>query len=71
MNAKLTDKQLKKLKNAFENKTRTTLRKFDGNDLPPELLLTTKQKAKLRNALNNNMSTDLKLSRAQVSKIVQ
>ena len=44
---------------------------FDGNDLPLELLLTTRQKAKLRNAFNNNMSTDLKLSTAQVSKIVQ
>ena len=70
VNAKLTDKQLKKLKNAVENKTRTTLGMFDGNDLP-ELLLTTRQKAKLRNALNNNMSTDLKLSRAQVSRIIQ
>ena len=44
---------------------------FDGNDLPLELLLTTRQKAKLRNAFNNNMSTDLKLSTAQVSKIIQ
>ena len=30
-----------------------------------------KQKAKLRNAFNNNMSTDLKLSRAQIPKIIQ
>ena len=44
---------------------------FNGNDLPHELLLTTRQKAKLRNALNNNMSTDLKLSKAQISKIIQ
>ena len=36
-----------------------------------ELLLTTRQKTKLRNALNNNMSTDLKLSKAQISKIIQ
>ena len=39
-----------------------------GKDLPHELLLTTRQKAKLRNAFNNNMSTDLKLSKAQISK---
>ena len=39
---------------------------LDGNDLPHELLLTTRQKAKLRNASNNNMSTDLKLSKAQI-----
>ena len=44
---------------------------FDGNDLPHELLLTTKQNTKLRNAFNNNMSTDLKLSKAQISKIIQ
>ena len=44
---------------------------LNGNDLPHELLLTTRQKAKLRNAFNNNISTDLKLSRAQISKIIQ
>ena len=44
---------------------------FDGNDLPHELLLTTRPKTKLRNALNNNMSTDIKLSKAQISKIFQ
>ena len=56
-------------------KTRTTLRKslkiFDVNDLPHELLLTARQKTKLRNAFNNNMSTDIKLSRAQISKVIQ
>ena len=44
---------------------------LDGNDLPHELLLTTRQKTKLRNAFNNNMSTDIKLSKAQISKIIQ
>ena len=72
---KLTDTQLKKLKTGVKNKTGTTLimslNMFDGNDLPHELLLTTRQKAKLRNAFNNNMSTDLKLSKAQISKIIQ
>ena len=29
------------------------------------------KKTKLRNALNNNMSTDLKLPKAQISKIIQ
>ena len=59
----------KKLKTAVKNKTGTTLRMslkmFDGNYY--ELLLTTRQK----NAFNNNMSTDLKLSEAQISKIIQ
>ena len=44
---------------------------FAGNDLPHELLLTTRHKTKLRNVFNNNMSTDLKLSKAQISKIIQ
>ena len=35
------------------------------------MLITTGQKTKLRNAFNNNMSTDLKLSKAQISKIIQ
>ena len=46
------------------------MRMFDGNNLPHELLLTTRQKTKLRNAFNN-MSTDLKVSKAQISKIIQ
>ena len=33
--------------------------------------MTTRQKTKLRNAFNNNTSTDLKLSKAQISKIIQ
>ena len=73
VNVKLSDTQLKKLKTAIKNKTGTTLRislkMFNGNNLPHELLLTTRQKRKLRNALNNNMRTDLKLSEAEISKI--
>ena len=66
MNVKLWDTQLKKLKTAVKNKTGTPLRislkMFNGNDLPYELLLATREKTKLRNAFNKNMSTDLKLS---------
>ena len=43
---------------------------FDGNDLPHELLLTTRQKTNLRTSFNNNMSTDIKLPKAQISKII-
>ena len=50
---------------------RINLKLFNGNDLPHELLLTTRQKTKLRNAFNNNMSTDLKLSKTQISTIIQ
>ena len=75
MNVKLSDTQLNKLKNAVKDKTGTTLRMslkmFSENWLPHKLLLTTRQKTELRNAFNNNMSTDLKLSKAQISKIIQ
>ena len=75
VNAKLTDARLKKLKTSAKNKTVATLtmslEMFDVNNLPHELLLTTRQKTKLRNAFNSNISTDLKLSKAQILKIVQ
>ena len=75
VNVKLSDTQIKKLKNAVKNKTGTALRislkMFNGNDLPHELLLTTRQKTKLRNDFDNKMSTDLKLSKAQISKLIQ
>ena len=48
-----------------------SLKLLGGNDLPHEWLLTTRQKTKLRNAFNNYMSTDLTLSKAQISKIIQ
>ena len=48
VNVKITDTQLEKLKTASKNNTGTTLRRslrlFDENDLPHELLLTTRQK---------------------------
>ena len=73
VNVKLPE--LKKLKTAVKRKTGATLRMslkiLDGNDLPHELLLTARQKTKLINAFNNNMSTDLTLSKIQISKIIQ
>ena len=44
---------------------------FQDEELPHDLILTTRQKAKIRNAFSNNMSTDIKLSKAQLSKIIQ
>ena len=75
VNVKLSNTQLKKLKDAVKNNTGTSLRvslkMFDGNNLRHELLLTTRQKTKIRNAFNNNMSTDMKFSKAQITKIIQ
>ena len=48
VNVKLSDSQIKKLKDAVKNNTETTLRislkMFNGNELPHELFFTTKQK---------------------------
>ena len=48
VNVKLSDSQIKRLKDAVKDNTGTTLRislkMFNGNDLPHELLLTRRQK---------------------------
>ena len=75
INAKLSDSQLNKLKSAVKNRQGTILRMnariFNGNNLTHELLSTTRQTTKLRNAIGNNISTDIKLSKAEISKIIQ
>ena len=48
-----------------------SLKRFDGNDLPDELLLATRQKAKLRNTFSSNRETDIKLSKIQISILIQ
>ena len=74
VNTKISNLQLNKLKSAVKIKQGTTLRMnakmFNGNNLPHELLLTTRQTTKLRNAIENNFQTDIKLSKAQISKII-
>ena len=70
INSKLTNVQLNKLKKAVKSNEGTTLRlgmkNFNKHELPHELLLTTRQNTKLRNAINNNLTTDIKLSKAQI-----
>ena len=44
---------------------------FNSDNLLHELLLTTIQTTKLINAIENNMSTNIKLSKAQISNIIQ
>ena len=39
--------------------------------MPYELFLTARQTTKIRNVFTNNMSTDKKLSKNQISKIIQ
>ena len=47
------------------------IKNFNKDELPHELLLTTRQNTKLRNAINNNLATDIKLSKAQIKKLIQ
>ena len=74
INVKLSNSQLNNLKTATKNQIGVTLRMnikiFNGNNLPDELLLTTRQKPKLRNPFEHNMSTDIKLSKTQISKTI-
>ena len=75
INCKLTNLQLNKFKKAAKSNEGATLRlsikNFNKNEHPHELLLTTRQNTKLRNALNNNSATDIKLSKAQIKKLIQ
>ena len=75
INCKLTNVQLNNFKKVVKSNEGATLRlgirNFNKNEIPYELLLTTRQNTKLRNAINNNSATDIKLSKAQIKKIIQ
>ena len=76
INCKLTNVQLNKLKKAVKSNEGATLRlgikNFNKDELQHELFLTTtRQNTKLRNAINNNLATDIKLSKAQIKKLIQ
>ena len=63
-----------KLKKAVKSNEGATLRlgirNFNKDERPHELILTTRQDTKL-NAVNNNSATDIKLSKAQIKKIIR
>ena len=79
LNVKLSNSQLNKLKSAIKNKTEVVLRlssNMIGNsddkiNFLYELLLTNTQVANLRKAFTNNLSTDTKLSKSKLSKMIQ
>ena len=75
INCKLTNIQLNKFKKAVKSNEGVTLRlsikNFNKDELLHELLLTTRQNIKLRNTINNNLGTDIKLSKAQIKKLIQ
>ena len=75
INCKLTNVQLNKFKKSVKSNEGATLglgiKNFNKDELSHELLLTTRQNTKLRNAINNNLATDIKLSKAQIKKLIQ
>ena len=78
LNVKLSNSQLNKLKSAIKNETEVVLRLSnmigDSDDkisFPHELLLTNRQVVNLRKAFANYLSTDIKLSNTQISKMIQ
>ena len=65
---------MNKLKTAAKKQAGVTLRinikMSNGNNLPHEYLLTRRHATKLRNAIENNMSTNIKLFKTQISKLI-
>ena len=75
INLKLSNQQIKKLKEAVKSNNGTALRignkNFNKADLLHELFLTQTQINKLREKVENNMFTDIKLSKAQINKLIR
>ena len=49
---------------------RLNKRNFEDEGLPHELFLTTRQTTKIKNVFSNNMSTDIKVGKAKIPKII-
>ena len=70
MNVKLSNLQLNKLKSATKNETDVVLR-LSSNVIGNSEDETNRQVANLRKAFANHTSTDIKLSKTQLSKMIQ
>ena len=79
LNVKLSNSQHNKLKSAIKHETDVALRlssnmignSGDNTNFPHELLLANRQVSSLRKAFAKNTSTDIKLSKTQLSKMIQ
>ena len=79
LDVKLSNSQLNKLKSTIKNETEVVLtlssnivaNSSDEINFPRKLLLTNRQVANLRKAFTNNLSSDIKLSETQLSKMIQ
>ena len=77
LNVKLSNSQLNKFKSAIKNENEVVLRLSsnmigdDENNFPHKLLLTSRQVANIRKAFANHSSANIKLSKTQLSKMIQ
>ena len=77
LNVKLSNSQLNKFKSAIKNETEVVLRLSSNmigdneTNFPHKLLLTNRQVSNLRKAFANHSSADIKLSKTQLSKMIQ
>ena len=77
LNVKLSNSQLNKLKSAIKNETEVVLRlssNMIGNNetnFPHKALLTDRQVSSLRKSFVSHSSADTKLSKTQLSKMIQ
>ena len=79
LNVKRSSSQLNKLKSSIKNEADVVLRissnmvgnSNDNINFPHELLLTNGQVANIRKAFANHSSIDIKLSKTQLSKMIQ
>ena len=77
LNVKLSNSQLNKFKSAIKNETALVLRLSSNMigdneaNFPHKLLLTNRQVSNLRKAFANHLSADIKLSKTQLSKMIQ
>ena len=77
LNVKLSNSQLNKFKSAITNETDVVIRLSSNiigdneNNFPRKLLLTNTQVSNLRKAFANNSSANIKLSKTQLSKMMQ
>ena len=76
LNVKLSNSLLNKLKSAMKNETKVVLRLSSNmigdneTNFLQKLLLTNRQVAYLRKTFANNLSTDIKLSKTYLSKMI-
>ena len=77
LNVKLSNSQLNKFKSAIKNETEVVLRLSSNMigdneaNFPHQLLLTNTQVSNLHKAFANNSSVNIKLSKTQLSKMIQ